>query len=249
MHWSVRDGDWPVRGTVFKTPPGNRRRSSSLGATYDHIEFLRYACSCHHTLPRDNAGVSSFLQPFNIYERIQLAVFSAQEIIISGLYIWETMTSLRPVLTMKGRAGNRVILNLIFINTFVVLLDASLLATQYSNNFDVQTTYKTVVYSVKMKMEFTVLNSLLNVIRADPSVIEGPQQQGLVPHPLELTLTDGRSADVPAPHIHAKSFSPNPQHGRGRIGVAKQEMRPGPPAESFSTRIEVRQPVLRHEDV
>ncbi|OQE20162.1 hypothetical protein PENFLA_c017G10875 [Penicillium flavigenum] len=196
-----------------------------------------------------NAGVSSFLQPFNIYERIQLAVFSAQEIIISGLYIWETMTCLRPVLTMKGRAGNRVIVNLIFVNTIVVLLDASLLATQYTNNFDVQTTYKTVVYSVKLKMEFTALNSLLNVIRANPSTIEGPQQQGLVPYPLELTSTGSRSADVPAPHVLAKSFSPNLQHGHGRIGVAKQEMQPGPVAESLPIPIEVRQPVLGHEDV
>jgi N-glycosylase/DNA lyase len=131
----------------------------------------------------------------------------------------------------------------------VILLDASLLATQYTNNFEVQTTYKTVVYSVKLKMEFTVLNSLLNVIRADPSTIEGPEQQGLVPHPRELTSTGGRSADVPPAHIHAESFSPNFRHDQGRVGVAKQEMQPGLVAESLSTRTEVRQPVLRHEDV
>lgn len=196
-----------------------------------------------------NAGVSSFLPPFNIYERIQLALFSAQEIIISGLYIWETMTYLRPVLIMKGRTGKRVIINLIFVNTIVVLLDASLLATEYTNNFDVQTTYKTVVYSVKLKMEFTVLNSLLNVIRTNPSTIEGPQPRDIVHHPLELTATGSRSADGPAPHVDADSFSPNLQHAHGRIGVAKQGMKPGPVAESLPTRVEVCQPVLGRENM
>lgn len=152
-----------------------------------------------------NAGVSSFVAPFNIYERIQLAGFSAQEIIISGLYIWETMTTLRPVLIMKGRAGYRVIINLIIVNTIAVLLDASLLATEYTDNFDVQTTYKTVVYSVKLKMEFTVLNSLLAVISADPLVIEGPQREDITHHPVELNSTGRRLNNVPVLHIDTEA--------------------------------------------
>jgi len=144
-----------------------------------------------------NSGVSGFVAPFNIYERIQLAGFSAQEIIISGLYIWETMTGLRPVLIMKGRAGHRVIINLIIVNTIAVLLDASLLVTEYTDNFDVQTTYKTVVYSVKLKMEFTVLNSLLTVINANPLAIEGLQRDGITHHPVELNSASSRLADAP----------------------------------------------------
>lgn len=53
-----------------------------------------------------------------------------------------------------------------------VLSDASLLSTEYTDNPDVQTTYNKLVYSVKVKMKFTMLNSLLNVIRADPSTTE-----------------------------------------------------------------------------
>jgi hypothetical protein len=53
-----------------------------------------------------------------------------------------------------------------------VLSDASLLSTEYTDNSDVQTTYNKLVYSVKLKMKFTMLNSLLNVIRADPSTTE-----------------------------------------------------------------------------
>ncbi|CAG7966097.1 unnamed protein product [Penicillium nalgiovense] len=123
-----------------------------------------------------NLGVESFVRPFDIYERLQLAGFAAQETIISGLYIWETMTSLKPVLAMKGRRGQTVVTNLIIVNTLAVLLDAALLATEYTNHFDVQTTLKPVVYSIKLMLEFTVLNSLLLVIRTNPSGIEDVEQ-------------------------------------------------------------------------
>lgn len=129
-----------------------------------------------------NLGVKSFVTPFNIYERIQLTGFAVQETIISALYIWEAMTDLRPVLDMKGSVGQTVIINLIIVNITTVLLDATLLATEYTNNFEVQTTYKPVVYSIKLKMEFTVLNSLLTVVRANPSAVEGREQLGESDH-------------------------------------------------------------------
>ncbi|KAJ6023012.1 hypothetical protein N7499_008330 [Penicillium canescens] len=123
-----------------------------------------------------NHGIHSFYNPFDIYERVQLAGFAIQETIISGLYIWETMTNLRPVLALKGTRGKRVITNLIVVNAIAILLDASLLSTEYTNHFDVQTTYKPVVYSIKLLLEFTVLNSLLVVIRTSPSTIEDAQK-------------------------------------------------------------------------
>ncbi|KAJ5176107.1 uncharacterized protein N7482_001984 [Penicillium canariense] len=119
-----------------------------------------------------NNGVDRFVAPFNIYERIQLAGFAIQETIISALYVWETSTSLRPVLALKGPRGKRVIMNVIVVNIIAILLDASLLTTEYTNHFDVQTTYKPVVYSIKLLLEFTVLNSLLAVIRTPPSTVE-----------------------------------------------------------------------------
>lgn len=123
-----------------------------------------------------NRGMNNLIRPFDIYECVQLAGFAVQETIISGLYIWETMTSLRPVLALKGTRGKRVIINLIIVNVFAILLDASLLTTEYTNHFDVQTTYKPVVYSIKLLLEFTVLNSLLAIIRTDSSPIEDTQK-------------------------------------------------------------------------
>lgn len=146
-----------------------------------------------------NHGITKFVEPFNIYERVQLIGFSVQEIIIGGLYIWETMTGLRSLWAMKGPAGQRVIMNIIIINILAVLLDASLLATEYTGNFDIQTTYKPVVYSIKLKMEFTVLNSLLAVVSTNPPTIE--DVQSLRREDLHLGLTwsgdhSNRSATV-----------------------------------------------------
>jgi hypothetical protein len=44
-------------------------------------------------------------------------------------------------------------------------MDSSLLLTEFTNNFEIQTTYKTVVYSIKLKLEFYVLNQLLFIIQ------------------------------------------------------------------------------------
>lgn len=140
-----------------------------------------------------NRGVHSFDRPFNVYERIQLAGFATQEIILSGLYIWEALTTLKPILDMKGAQGQRVLVNLVAVNVIAVLLDASLLTTEYTNHFDIQTTYKPVVYSIKSLLEFAVLNSLLVVVRTNPSSIEDIEQLREDELQMEPCWTDSHS--------------------------------------------------------
>ncbi|KAJ4350507.1 uncharacterized protein N0V89_009128 [Didymosphaeria variabile] len=102
---------------------------------------------------------------FTIYEKIQLTGFSVQEWIIAGLYIWGAYRALNPILKFKGPRERKVIRHLILVNLIVIAMDASLLATEFTNNFEIQTTYKTVVYSIKLKLEFYVLNQLLFIIQ------------------------------------------------------------------------------------
>lgn len=101
-----------------------------------------------------------YLHAFEIYERVQLAGFFIQECIISGLYIWEAAHGLKPIFESRKVMKRMVIRHLIIVNTLVVMLDISLLLTQYLDQFQIQTTYKPVVYSIKLKMEFIVLNKL-----------------------------------------------------------------------------------------
>jgi hypothetical protein len=107
----------------------------------------------------------SFIKAFQIYERIQLAGFCIQESAISGFYIWEAMQGLNWVFAVKGPKERRIIRQLIVVNVLAILLDASLLATQYTDNFQIQTTYKPVVYSIKLKMEFIILNRLVRLLQ------------------------------------------------------------------------------------
>ncbi|KAJ5613734.1 hypothetical protein N7528_007388 [Penicillium herquei] len=161
---------------------------SRLHLVTSHHRYLRFVLwmiiidACIFHIPTtvlflgSNHGVTSFIKPFNIYERVQLTGFSVQETLISALYIWETVTGLRPVLALKGPRGQRVIFNIILVNAIAILLDASLLALEYTDHFDIQTSFKPLVYSLKLKMEFTVLNSLVAVIRTTPPSIEEIQR-------------------------------------------------------------------------
>ncbi|KAI6778310.1 uncharacterized protein J7T54_008488 [Emericellopsis cladophorae] len=106
-----------------------------------------------------------FIGAFRIYERVQLAGFCVQECIISGFYILETIRTLKPILAIKLPKERKMTRYLIIVNTLVIILDISLLFTQYAGHFQIQTTYKPVVYSIKLKMEFVILNRLLRVLQ------------------------------------------------------------------------------------
>lgn len=151
-----------------------------------------------------NHGVTDFIAPFNIYERVQLTVFSVQETIISTLYIWETLTELRPILMLKGPRGQRVVLNVILINAIAILLDAALLATEFTNHFDIQTSFKPLVYSLKLKMEFTVLNTLVAVINTNPATIQEIERS----HNEDLHVQPRWSADNSPPIIMHNESDP-----------------------------------------
>jgi hypothetical protein len=121
------------------------------------VSVLFLCINSSHPVPLINA--------FNIYEKIQLAGFSLQESIILGLYIWGASHNLKPVLDIKGAPGRQITRHLLILFIVVVFLDSSLIATEYTDNFQIQTTYKPVVYSVKLKIEFVILNELVTFTR------------------------------------------------------------------------------------
>ncbi|KAF7544099.1 hypothetical protein G7Z17_g10211 [Cylindrodendrum hubeiense] len=133
-----------------------------------------------------------FLSAFDIYERIQLAGFSIQESIISGLYIWEASRELKPIFALKKIAARKVMRHLIIVNVLVVLLDISLMIIQYLDHFQIATTYKPVVYSIKLKMEFAVLNRLLLLVRHRECncVHAVDEPAGILAQPSYLNITE-----------------------------------------------------------
>jgi hypothetical protein len=111
----------------------------------------------------NSADPSRFIDTFNVYERIQLVGFTIQESTISAIYIWQAHVNLRPLLKLKGSNGKYLMRHLIILFIVVFVLDVSLILSQFTNHFDIQTTYKPVVYSVKLKVEFFVLNEIVAI--------------------------------------------------------------------------------------
>ncbi|KAF4439927.1 hypothetical protein F53441_12428 [Fusarium austroafricanum] len=159
---------------------------------------------------------SHFIGAFNIYERIQLAGFCIQEAIISGLYIWETARGLKPIFAVRKTLGRRIIRYLIIVNILVILLDISLIATQYMSHFNIQTTYKPVVYSIKLKMEFVVLNKLVLLVQhsscncmhmmGEPSTTP-PDPSRLECQSIERNSSTRTGSDAPIQMNHVQKFN------------------------------------------
>ncbi len=106
-----------------------------------------------------------FLKPYAFWERFQLCCYFVQEAIISGLYIHEITRILKPevysnLFTEKARAndeelgsvtmpkkmrserGRRVMKQLLYVNIVVVILDVTLLVSEFIGQYYIQVLYK-----------------------------------------------------------------------------------------------------------
>ena len=121
------------------------------------------------------------------WDRIQVSVFFVQETIISALYIIDTRRVLHNRATLGGNDKHirTVMHHLIYTNCLVVFLDISLLAMSYSPFFYVQAAYKPCVYGVKLRIEFSILNRLVQTLRGSSvhSYTQGTQGTPHAPEP------------------------------------------------------------------
>lgn len=115
-----------------------------------------------------------------IWDRVQLTVYFVQETVLSLLYIYETrkyvrlktfLSNPRPsddAATDTSTAKNRVLWHLIFANLLIIALDIALLGIQYGGDhlFYLQGAFKPCVYGIKLKLEFLVLNRLIDIVRS-----------------------------------------------------------------------------------
>merc|ERR1712230_292652 len=130
----------------------------------------------------DSPHSERFLPVFLIYDKIQLTVFFTQECIISGIYIYTTVRLLAPAGEPISRPLRHLLTHLIIVNVFVLALDVTVLGFGFSGYYQIQTTFKAAVYSVKLKVEFSVLNRLVGIVKnknlALGDFISGPSEEG-----------------------------------------------------------------------
>ncbi|KUL83071.1 hypothetical protein ZTR_11169 [Talaromyces verruculosus] len=107
-----------------------------------------------------------FIRGYQIMENIQLTGFTVQEVIISGLYIWGTISILHYT-TEKSKRN--LILQLFMINAVLILMDSTILVIQYCGYRTLQINIKSLIYSLKLKLELAVLTRLVDFVKTDHS--------------------------------------------------------------------------------
>lgn len=138
-----------------------------------------------------------FIRGYNVMERTQLACFCAQEFVISGIYISETVKLLQ-LMPDKDRRRTRIMYELLAINFVIIMLDVALLAVEYAGYYSLQTTLKPMVYSIKLKLEFGVLGKLVSLVqtqRSEPTSTEQDEYPGFV-DPTQITSDVTHAAPI-----------------------------------------------------
>lgn len=103
-----------------------------------------------------------WLKVYAKWEIFQVTWFVFQECLISGLYIYRTFILMRSSAAFRGPDFKRVFRHLILVNVLVISLDITILAFQYAGLYEIQTSWKTLAYSIKLKFEFDILHQLVD---------------------------------------------------------------------------------------
>ena len=144
--------------------------------------FLLHVPTTVLTFGSNSSDAARYAYPYTIMEKIQMTGFFLQESIISGIYVYNAVRIFKPVQAFRKRRIRRIMLHLAAVNILIILMDVALLTTEYLNLYDIQTTFKAMIYSIKLKLEFAILTDLIGWSRGDASfnsaALSQPGQEG-----------------------------------------------------------------------
>lgn len=109
-----------------------------------------------------------FSGPYAVYERIEVSMFFVQEVIISSIYVYKTYKMFHSedlISESHTNTGRKLLRNLIIISIIVIALDTCILVLQFVGRYASQTAVKGFIYSVKLKLEFNILNQLVGFVQ------------------------------------------------------------------------------------
>ncbi|KAF2133924.1 hypothetical protein P153DRAFT_280794 [Dothidotthia symphoricarpi CBS 119687] len=126
--------------------------------------------------------LARFVHGYSIMEKIQMVGFFVQEFILSAVYIRETIRLLRLSESvqdegrrlddgttehghLKNASVRKTMYQLLAINVLIIILDLSILSVEFANLYLIETSLKGAVYSIKLKLEFSVLGKLVQLVR------------------------------------------------------------------------------------
>jgi hypothetical protein len=115
---------------------------------------------------------NSWAHPYDIYEKVQVTMFCLQEFLISAIYVKTCYSFFDAENSLYGDAVRKMRHHLLLVNVVIILFDLPILALEYSGFYDLQTAYKSFVYSVKLKIEFRILNELMDMTHAQSNIMD-----------------------------------------------------------------------------
>ena len=174
------------------------------------------------TYGSNSPNASVWVDKFNVMERIQLVGFCLQEFIISGLYIFSTVRLLGAIYHSMTR---KVMFQLIFINSVCIGMDIILIGLEFTNNYVGEASIKPMIYAIKLKLEFAVLNQLMGLTKA--GLTEGNRwRSGGDPNSHEMknrTLASTHDPEAGAPPKKAAAWIPA-RGMRGSVSGARHDL-------------------------
>lgn len=144
-----------------------------------------------------------WLKIYNVYERIQLIVFTLQELIISSIYIRAAFRMLQPGDSAKTESTRKL---LIYLNILCIVLDIIFVIQVYVGDWVYKTGTQSLAYAIKLTIEFVVLNKLMDIYRLGP---------GSCPSCFRKFTHAGQNQDAYATPLPG---STNNQPGRASVG-------------------------------
>ena len=118
----------------------------------------------------------AYVKVFNVFEKLQMTGFFVQEMILSSLYIAATSKILRTSLKQNTR---QILYQLVIINVIIMAGDISLLGVEYANYYIIETMWKPVLYSLKLKLEFAVLSKLVKFVKDGQQTVEQGRKKSI----------------------------------------------------------------------
>ncbi|KAK5058544.1 hypothetical protein LTR84_010807 [Exophiala bonariae] len=129
-----------------------------------------------------NNNTQVFARGYNVMEKVQMCGFFVQEVILSSIYIIETVRILRYSIQGTTR---RLMYQLIGINVLIIIMDLGILALECASLYILQITIKAAFYSIKLKLEFAILSRLVQYV--------GGPRQGTRQIPVSMSDMEAQS--------------------------------------------------------
>ncbi|KAF2105466.1 hypothetical protein BDV96DRAFT_451516, partial [Lophiotrema nucula] len=139
---------WVLRGILYMI---------IFNAIFLHLPQIGFSMAA---IDAKTNQLNPLYKPFDIMEKISIAVFTTQELIISSVYLFETVRILRVGEMVQKKSNRRRIQMLFLANIAIVAVDIITISLEMSSLWGVWCSFKGFGYSVKLKIEFAILNQL-----------------------------------------------------------------------------------------